>query len=56
MKRLVLWLPLAVFLAFIVTVAFGLYSPPDRKIHSRLVGKPVPEFALPAAIPQKPGL
>ena len=56
MRRLVLWAPLAIFLAFIVTVAFGLYSPSDRKIHSRLVGKPVPEFALPAAIPQKPGL
>jgi cytochrome c biogenesis protein CcmG/thiol:disulfide interchange protein DsbE len=56
MKRLVLWVPLAIFLAFIVTVAFGLYSPSDRKIHSRLLGKPIPEFTLPAAVPQKPGL
>ena len=56
MKRLILWLPLAIFLAFIVTVAFGLYSPSDRKIHSRLVGKPIPAFKLPAALPDKPGL
>jgi cytochrome c biogenesis protein CcmG/thiol:disulfide interchange protein DsbE len=56
MKRLFLWAPLAIFLIFIVTVAVGLYSPSDRKIHSRLVGKPVPAFALPAAVPQKPGL
>jgi cytochrome c biogenesis protein CcmG/thiol:disulfide interchange protein DsbE len=56
MKRLILWVPLAIFLIFIVTVASGLYSPSDRKIRSRLVGKPMPEFALPAAVPQKPGL
>jgi len=56
MKRLVLWVPLAIFLVFIATVAFGLYSPSDRKIHSRLVGKPIPGFALPAALPRKPGL
>jgi cytochrome c biogenesis protein CcmG/thiol:disulfide interchange protein DsbE len=56
MKRLVLWVPLAIFLAFIVTATFGLYSPSDRKIHSRLLGKPIPEFTLPAAVPQKPGL
>jgi cytochrome c biogenesis protein CcmG/thiol:disulfide interchange protein DsbE len=56
MKRLILWVPLAIFLIFIVTVASGLYSPSDRKIRSRLVGKPMPEFTLPAAVPQKPGL
>jgi cytochrome c biogenesis protein CcmG/thiol:disulfide interchange protein DsbE len=56
MKRFILWVPLAVFMIFIVTVAFGLFSPSDRKIHSRLVGKPVPVFALPAALPEKPGL
>lgn len=56
MKRPVLWVPLAIFAVFVVTIAFGLYSPSDRKIHSRLVGKPIPGFALPAALPQKPGL
>ena len=56
MKRIVLWVPLAIFVVFLVTVASGLSSPSDRKIHSRLVGKPIPEFALPAALPHKPGL
>lgn len=56
MKPFVLWVPLAIFLVFLVTVASGLYSPSDRKIPSRLIGKPLPGFALPAALPQKPGL
>ena len=56
MKPFVLWVPLAIFGLFLLTVASGLYSPSDRKIPSRLVGKPVPEFALPAALPDKPGL
>jgi cytochrome c biogenesis protein CcmG/thiol:disulfide interchange protein DsbE len=55
-KRLILWAPLLVFLVFIVTVAAGLYSPSDPKIRSRLVGRPVPAFELPAATPQKPAL
>src|SRR5687768_3951590 len=56
MKRPVLWVPLAIFVVFVAMIAFGLYSPSDRKIPSRLVGKPIPGFALPAALPQKPGL
>ena len=56
MKRLVLWVPLVIFVVFIVTIAVGLHSPSDRKIHSRLIGKPIPGFALPAALPHKPGL
>ena len=56
MKPFVLWVPLAIFVIFLLTVASGLYSPSDRKIPSRLVGKPMPEFALPAALPDKPGL
>ncbi|HEV2748419.1 MAG TPA: DsbE family thiol:disulfide interchange protein [Allosphingosinicella sp.] len=56
MKRLVLWLPLAVFLAFGVTVAVSLYAPSDRVIRSQMVGKPVPGFALEPAVPGHPGL
>lgn len=56
MKRLVLWVPLAVFIVFTVTVALGLYSPSDRAIRSRLVGKPVPEFALQPAVASHPPL
>lgn len=54
MKRLILWVPLAVFLVFAITVAIGLISPPDRTIRSRLVGKPVPDFALGPAVPSHP--
>ena len=54
MRRLVLWVPLAVFLAFVLTVALGLISPSDRTIRSRLVGKPVPDFALGPAVPSHP--
>ena len=55
-RRLILWLPLAVFVIFVVTVALGLYAPADRKIVSQMVGKPMPQFALPAALPDRPGL
>ena len=56
MKRLVLWLPLGLFLVFVITVALGLYAPSDRTIRSRMVGKPVPQFVLPAALPGRSGL
>jgi cytochrome c biogenesis protein CcmG/thiol:disulfide interchange protein DsbE len=55
-KRLILWAPLAVFVVFVVTVALGLYAPADRKITSKLIGKPVPEFALGPAVPSHPPL
>lgn len=50
MKRLILWAPLAVFAIFAITVAVGLYAPADRKITSKLIGKPVPEFSLAPAV------
>jgi cytochrome c biogenesis protein CcmG, thiol:disulfide interchange protein DsbE len=56
MKRLFLWLPLAVFLAFLVTVAIGLRRPPETEIRSRMIGKAVPEFALQPAVAGHPGL
>jgi cytochrome c biogenesis protein CcmG, thiol:disulfide interchange protein DsbE len=56
MKRMLLWLPLAIFLLFVVVVAAGLLSPSDRTIRSKLVGQLLPEFALPAAQPGRPGL
>jgi len=55
-KRLVLWVPLAIFGLFVVTVALRLISPSDSTIRSKLVGKPVPEFALAAAVPSHPTL
>ncbi len=56
MKRLVLWVPLAIFLIFVITVAVGLYSPAERTIRSRLVGKQMPEFELAPMLPQRQGL
>ena len=56
MKRLILWLPLGLFLAFLLTVALGLYQPSERVIRSKMVGKPVPEFALQPAVPDHPPL
>lgn len=55
-RRLILWLPLILFVLLAVTLTVGLYAPSDRVIRSRMVGKPVPEFALPAMLPGRPGL
>lgn len=46
-SRLLVLLPLALFLGLAVALAWGLTRDP-RKIPSALVGKAVPEFALPA--------
>jgi cytochrome c biogenesis protein CcmG/thiol:disulfide interchange protein DsbE len=51
MKRLILWLPLALFVAFLGLVAFGLGGEKDNAIRSRMIGKPMPEFVLQAAAP-----
>lgn len=56
MKRLLIWLPLALFLAFLALFASGLLKPDDRIITSKLVGKPVPAFTLPAAASDRPAL
>jgi cytochrome c biogenesis protein CcmG/thiol:disulfide interchange protein DsbE len=56
MRRLLLWLPLAVFLAFLVTVAIGLRKPADTEIRSRMIGKPMPDFALEPAVGSHPPL
>lgn len=56
MKRILIWLPLALFAVFLIVVAFGLSRSPETVVKSRLVGKPVPEFALPAIVPSHPGL
>ena len=56
MKGRVIWAPLLVFVAFAGVIAWGLYKPADRTIWSAMVGKPVPDFVLPAMIPGKPGV
>lgn len=55
-RRLVLWVPLAVFAIVLAIVAIGLYAPSDRAIRSGLIGQPVPDFDLAPAMPGRPGL
>ena len=55
-RKLWLAIPLLVFALFIVAVSWRLLSPPDTRITSKLIGQPVPEFALPTAVPDKPAL
>lgn len=56
MRRLIIWLPLGIFALFLLVVAFGLLRPAERTLRSQLVGEPMPEFALPGALPQRAGL
>ena len=56
MKRLILWAPLAIFVAFVGVFAAGLVNPASKTIPSQLVGKPLPQFSLPQAVPDRPGL
>jgi cytochrome c biogenesis protein CcmG/thiol:disulfide interchange protein DsbE len=55
-RRWVIWLPLGLFLGFIVLVLIGLLRPADREVASAMIGKPLPQFDLPQAIPERPGL
>jgi cytochrome c biogenesis protein CcmG, thiol:disulfide interchange protein DsbE len=56
MRRLVLWVPLCAFLIFLAIVAKTLFFPAGKAVYSRLIGQPMPEFSLPAAMPDRPGL
>ena len=56
MKKLWLWLPLGLFLLFFGVVASGLIKPSSPNLKSKMVGKPLPTFSLPAAHEPQPGL
>ena len=56
MRRALIWAPLALFAIVAALAMAGLFQPGDRTIRSRLVGKPLPHFALPASVPGKPGV
>ena len=56
MSRAIRFAPLALLLLVIVALVWRLGTPADTNVHSTLEGRPVPAFALPAAIPTKPGL
>jgi cytochrome c biogenesis protein CcmG/thiol:disulfide interchange protein DsbE len=56
MSRWLRVLPVALLVLVLAALVWRLANPEDTTIRSRLTGKPVPEFALPAALPGKPGL
>jgi cytochrome c biogenesis protein CcmG, thiol:disulfide interchange protein DsbE len=55
-NRLWLWLPLAAFGLLFAVVASGLISPTKSENPSKMIGKPLPVFALPAAASSRPAL
>lgn len=56
MKRgLILWLPLALVLVLFTVFWVGLHKQENHDIASQMVGKPLPEFTTPAAMPGQPG-
>jgi cytochrome c biogenesis protein CcmG/thiol:disulfide interchange protein DsbE len=56
MSRAVRFAPLAVLVLIIAALIWRLATPSDTDVHSALEGAGVPAFALPAALPTKPGL
>ena len=56
MKRLWIWIPLALFFLFFGVVANGLMYPAEQAVVSKMVGKPAPSFSLTPAIDTLPGV
>jgi cytochrome c biogenesis protein CcmG/thiol:disulfide interchange protein DsbE len=56
MSRRLRLLPIVVLGAVLAALLWRIVSPDDRIIRSRMVGKPVPNFVLAAALPGRPGL
>ncbi|MEO7364709.1 MAG: DsbE family thiol:disulfide interchange protein [Sphingomicrobium sp.] len=56
MSRWLRLTPVVLLALLIIALVWRLAHPEDTTIKSRLAGKPVPAFALPAALPGTPGL
>ena len=56
MSRAVRFAPLAILLLIMIALIWRLATPVNTNVSSKLEGKSVPEFALPAALPSKPTL
>lgn len=56
MSRALRWLPGGLLLLLLAGLAWRLATPPDPIVRSRQVGRPLPAFVLPAAVPAKPTL
>jgi cytochrome c biogenesis protein CcmG/thiol:disulfide interchange protein DsbE len=55
-RRLIIWLPLAIFAGFLAMFAARLSHPGDNIIASKMIGKAMPDFALKPAVPGHAGL
>ena len=51
-----LWVPLLLFAGFLGMAGYQLSQPGEDAIQSRMVGKPLPEFDLRPATPDRPGI
>jgi cytochrome c biogenesis protein CcmG, thiol:disulfide interchange protein DsbE len=56
MRRVLIWLPLALFAGVFALVASGLLKPGDRMVRSAMVGKPLPPLNLKPLVSGKPGI
>lgn len=54
MSRAVRFAPLAILLLIMIALVWRLSTPADTNVSSKLEGKNVPAFTLPAAVPPKP--
>lgn len=55
-RKLLIWLPFALGLALLAAFYLGLRRPSDHVVASQMVGKPLPDFTAPPAMPGLPGL
>ena len=56
MSRALRFAPLAILLVLLAGLVWRLATPANTNISSKMAGKPVPAFALAAALPTKPAL
>ena len=56
MSRWLRLLPIVLLALVVAALVWRLANPQDTRVPSRLAGQPVPQFALPPALPNKPGL
>jgi len=54
--RLFLWVLVALTAALFGLFAYQLTQPKDEFVESAMIGKPIPPFTLPPAVPDRPGL
>jgi cytochrome c biogenesis protein CcmG/thiol:disulfide interchange protein DsbE len=56
MRRILLWVPLGLFLLFALVVIVRLHQGSDTEIPSQMIGKKMPQFALQSIVPGHAGL